>query len=203
MEILYFTTFDFSIKEYLSIGQSLRKVRLSKIVFRCTCILLTVVMLPGAYGAGQDGELPFQNHSSTTTTPCADAVDKKAVAIYPPQREGAIYFAEDSEEIAPEAIQILLAHATELKADRSQTLTLTGYLEADRISSMDLAMVNQRIESISVALEKSGVLSKQIRSRIHYEAVSTKPCVTESCRISYRRVDFHVASPSVHTKKRR
>jgi outer membrane protein OmpA-like peptidoglycan-associated protein len=171
-------------------------------VTRYFCILILLLSVTNVIGAELVIAPTNQSDGQVVgATPNGDSINQREAAIVPPQRPGAIYFAKDSSELGADALQILFDHATELKDDRKRTIALTGYLDAVHIASLDLAVVNQRIENITDVLEKFGVSTRQISNRIHYDINTTSPCVTEICRGSYRRVEMQISVPP--SKKQR
>jgi outer membrane protein OmpA-like peptidoglycan-associated protein len=157
-------------------------------------VLVLALFLHGSIALGQETEGMVR---------LSDEFPPEDRAIHPPQREGALYFGKGSSDISPEAQQVLYSRAKQLIGDRRRQIVLTAYLEGEGIDSLEIAAANMRLKMVSFVLQKFGVFARQISSSVVYENNSTSPCATETCRVSYRRVELRVKTPPGKSTGRR
>lgn len=171
----------------------------------CSRLCLIVLLLSSSLAFGQEqvaavpssGELPPEISSESLGD-----IQHGDQPIYPPQRDGALYFGKGSADLSPDAQNFLYRLAEQLKIDRRRSVALTAYLEGAHIDSLEIAATNMRLKVVSTVLQEFGVLAQQLISRIEYESDATSPCATETCRVSYRRVELRVKVPPRKSAKR-
>lgn len=128
---------------------------------------------------------------SAPVAPPPDALDQ-----YPTRSKSSVYFARGSVDLTNEALATIGENAERLRADRRLSVTLVGYTDDLSSSSYSIALADRRTAAVAEALVELGVLPRQIRATAFgQEDADTVPCMTEICRISYRRVEFRYLKP--------
>lgn len=135
--------------------------------------------------------------SSGAAQPGVEAKPAAAVASErPPMPGGAapgesIYFAAGASDIDSEGMALLRLCADRLKSDGRQRVTLVGLTDDLGSRAYNLAIADQRLSTVQLALRRMGVAAYQIKRRNLGGEPARNRCADEACRKQMRRVELH------------
>ena len=108
--------------------------------------------------------------------------------------ENNIYFDSGSTDVSARGNAKLQAHVERLKNDPDSYVTLVGHTDDLGSRNYNLALAEQRIESVSKLLRRHGVLRKQIRRYRGDGERAPNTCISAICRQKARRVEIVLPS---------
>lgn len=102
-----------------------------------------------------------------------------------------VYFARGSLQLNDDALATIAENVEKLKGNPRLAVTLVGFTEDLGSSSYSIALAQRRTSAVAELMMGMGIPEQQIRSTSYgREQDDVAPCQTESCRVSYRRVEF-------------
>lgn len=153
---------------------------------------LGLILLLGACQTLPTTPAPSREERRPSTAPVdnagADAAEKRAIAAV--DRETSVFFATGSSELDATARQRLQAEARRLLGDPRLSVTLTGHSDDQGSPAFNLALAEQRINSVFTALRDLGVPARQMRRYALGQEKVPAVCRTAECRRRMRRVDL-------------
>lgn len=124
--------------------------------------------------------------------PGVEAKPAAAVASErPPVPGDSIYFAAGASDIDSEGMALLRLCADRLKSDGRQRVTLVGLTDDLGSRAYNLAIADQRLSTVQLALRRMGVAAYQIKRRNLGGEPARNRCTDEACRKQMRRVELH------------
>ncbi len=102
-----------------------------------------------------------------------------------------VYFAARASDIDSEGMALLRRCADRLKSDGRQRVTLVGMSDDLGSRTYNLAMADQRLSAVQLALRRLGVAAYQIKRDNLGGETARNRCADESCRKQMRRVELH------------
>lgn len=121
----------------------------------------------------------------------SDPVEARAVR---PRNPLSIYFEAGSADLDADGLVTIEQNASRLKSDEKLMVTLIGYTDDMGSTSYSIALANQRLSTVRDELLKNGVTPRQIHTAAYGQSeMERASCITELCRVSYRRVEFRYA----------
>lgn len=151
-------------------------------------IVFYLLALSGCAGTGRPnpGADPgISLHKETTLSTERD----KTLAATSPQND--VYFSDDDTKVNERGQEVLRRHALRLREHPHQVVTLVGYTDPLGSRSYNLAVTEERMDSVVETLRSLGVARSQIR-RINagQTKVATASCDTPACRQLMQRVEL-------------
>ncbi|WP_350495241.1 OmpA family protein [Accumulibacter sp.] len=135
---------------------------------------------------------PAEPEASPVRQPLAPA-EQSASNTLPDARhrdESSVYFAFVSTKIDDRGLALLRRHAAWLKEHPDAVVTLFAFTDNLGSRSYNLALAEERINSVVAALHELGVTKKQIRRKSAGLGKMSANCNTQPCRQQMRRVDL-------------
>lgn len=103
--------------------------------------------------------------------------------------DSSVYFASDDAKLDERGEQVLRRHAARLKSNPQQIVTLVGYADPLGSPSYNLALTEERLDTVSETLRSLGVARGQIR-RFSGGQATDSGCDSAACRQRLRRVEL-------------
>lgn len=104
--------------------------------------------------------------------------------------ENSIYFPADDARIDDGGQDVLRRHAARLKDNPQQVVTLVGYTDPAGSRSYNLAVTEERLNSVAESLRTLGVARGQIRRISAGQAKADGNCDRADCRQQVQRVEL-------------
>lgn len=101
-----------------------------------------------------------------------------------------VYFPRGSAEITGPAMNTIAENAERLAAKARESLLLVGFTDDFSGSDEAFELAERRAAAVKERLVDLGVPAKRIEISVNREDPQVVPCMTELCRLSYRRVRF-------------
>lgn len=101
-----------------------------------------------------------------------------------------IYFAYDSDDVLPEYVPVINAHAAYLGAGRGRSATLAGHADERGSSEYNIALGEQRARAVARMLSLQGVADGQLQIVSYGEEKAADPGHDEAAWQRNRRVEF-------------
>lgn len=105
-------------------------------------------------------------------------------------RENSVFFPPDGTTVDAEGRRKLVEHAARLKADPSLSVTLVGHTDDLGSPSYNLAIAEQRVNSVFSILRAQGVPVTQLRRYGMGSEAMGRACRSPECRALMRRVEL-------------
>lgn len=150
----------------------------------------------GAAPAGLVSErvAPVRAESVVPPAPVVKAEAPAAVnpvePVTPERAENSVFFAFASARVDLQGDQLLRQHAERLKADPDVRVTLVAYTDNLGSRSYNLAIAEERMNSVVSRLRSFGVPAKQIQRKSAGQSSINTSCNTIVCRQQMRRVEL-------------
>lgn len=106
-----------------------------------------------------------------------------------------VFFALGSSTVTPSEKGKLTLAAQRLKDDRELDITLIGHTDDNGSRSLNVAVADARVASVSAALKRLGVRTQQIKKKVSGSEKSSGVCRSEACRQKMRRVELVISKP--------
>lgn len=161
---------------------------------------------PAAAGAAVTPVPPVQAPpaASAPEKPVADAVKKEApddpvqaaederrtLAALAADPDRSVYFPSGGTQVDGPGKAVLHRHALRLKKDPDLVITLIGHTDPQGSRSYNLAIAEERMDSVYEILRSLGISRSQIRRVTSERDPSASKCHTAACRRLMRRVDL-------------
>lgn len=104
--------------------------------------------------------------------------------------ENNVFFASGDVKVDERGQELLRRHATRLKDNPQQVITLVGYTDPLGSPSYNLALAEERLDSVVEILRSLGVARGQIRRVNTGQAQGGSDCDSPACRQQMRRVEL-------------
>lgn len=161
-------------------------------------LLVTAMLLAGCAGKapvkdeapGASAATPVARDSAPRARAAAPA--PAVTAISPPSLDddNNIFFRSAATEFETSERRKLLAHAQRLKADSKQVLLLVGHTDDLGSRSYNLAIAENRVDSVFQAFRSLGVPARQLQRYPVGQEMAGSGCSTADCRKAMRRVEL-------------
>lgn len=139
-----------------------------------------------AYSGDENAEPP-----EVATVEAEDEVlDPDPLTLYRTRSRLSVYFPRGSAEITESAMSTIAENAQRLAAQARQSLLLVGFTDDFSGSAEASELAERRAAAVKGRLVDLGVAAERIEISVNREDPQVVPCMTELCRLSYRRVRF-------------
>jgi outer membrane protein OmpA-like peptidoglycan-associated protein len=163
--------------------------------------LLVVVFLSGCSSTSQPQRPAPTSIEPQATVQSAPPVaaetrlqaEQKAMAEV--DDSNSIFFALGSSTVTPGERGKLTPFAQRLKDDKELDITLIGHTDDNGSLSLNVAVADARIASVSAILKRLGVRTQQIKKKVSGSEKSAGVCRSEACRQKMRRVELVFSTP--------
>jgi len=155
--------------------------------------LLGVAFLALGCGAiANDAMFPGDEGNEPPEAATADIVDEgpDPLTLYRTRSRSSVYFPRGSAEITESAMSTIAENAERLVAGTQQSVLLVGFTDDFSGSSEGSELAERRAAIVKDRLVGFGVPAERIDMTVNREDPEVVPCMTELCRLSYRRVRF-------------
>lgn len=174
---------------------------------RTQIVFYSLALLSACAGAGKPApaaspEVPLRAETaSAKERKKAPAPDKAIRPAARPERadepgsdidpENNVYFSSGDTKLNEQSLELLRRHAARLKENPQQVVTLIGYTDPLGSPSYNLAIAEERMDSVAETLRSLGVARGQIRRVSTGRTMATAAdCNTPACRRQMRRVEL-------------
>ena len=134
--------------------------------FLQTGLLLGFVVI-SASGCSSTGKAKADDvgisHFGNTSGVAAPSDDASSNNSSSPLTQRIIYFVNDSNEIQPESLSVVNHHAAYLAANRGKSVVLEGHADERGSSEYNIAIGEQRAQTVGTLMKRQGVDESQIR----------------------------------------
>lgn len=170
-------------------------------------LFLPLVFLFGCGSASQP-ERPVQVVANQESLPEAKAQSQPAEtsnvaeqnAIAEVDEKSSIFFSLGSSTINQSEKDKLHLAAHRLKGDKGLYVTLIGHANDNGSRSLNLAVADARIESVSAILKKLGVKARQIKKKVNGGEKTPRACQSVECRRKMRRVELIITTAACYKR---
>lgn len=160
--------------------------------------LILATAFLGGCGTTADPERPVRPASIVTPAPETRRPPQPVEAKNPPKAEAlgeidernCIFFSSGSSAIEHDEMDKLRLAAELLKEDRESSIHLIGHASDNGSPSLDLAVADARLESVSASLKRLGVKAHQIKRMAKVGEKPPGACRSAECRRTMRRVEL-------------
>ncbi len=138
---------------------------------------------------------PQATVQSAPPVPAETAYQAEQKAMADVDDSNSIFFALGSSTVTPGERGKLTQAAQRLKDDRELDITLIGHTDDNGSRSLNVAVADARVASVSAILKSLGVRTQQITKKVSGSEKSAGVCRSEVCRQKMRRVDLVISKP--------
>lgn len=153
--------------------------------------LAVVILTVGCRAVANDVAYPDGEHTELSETATVEANEGPDPLMLYRTRSGlSVYFPRGSAEITGPAMNTIAENAERLAAKARESLLLVGFTDDFSGSDEAFELAERRAAAVKERLVDLGVPAKRIEISVNREDPQVVPCMTELCRLSYRRVRF-------------
>lgn len=152
-------------------------------------IVLYLLALSGCAGTGKPNPAATPETSLKKET-VLSTERRKQPPVADTNSEDDVYFSSDDTRVNERGQAVLRRHALRLKEHPQEIVTLVGYTDPLGSRSYNLALTEERMDSVVQLLRSFGVARGQIRRISAGRTQTVANCDTPACRQQMQRVEL-------------